>query len=246
LFTINNNFNNLSYQTTTTTKVAYNSFNGFNVSNNFQINSAATTTKPTYINQSLSGLSGLDLFAVTTKPITPQNSPPLDVSSLISGFSLDKDTSLTMEKQGQPKSTTNGFISGLLEGLGIVKPNSMLEESDSILSIPKTSDSDEVTPLGFNPVTDYCNVEFVKASFRTELKQISLSTELSECTGEQYPIYFSMEYINNKDKSQEIYIKDYAGDGGFDNNFMIPDDIKILDGKTKVIFNVYQCRPDEN
>ncbi|MFA5091586.1 MAG: hypothetical protein WC483_03215 [Candidatus Paceibacterota bacterium] len=77
------------------------------------------------------------------------------------------------------------------------------------------------------------------------MQQISLMSELSKCN-ESYPIYFSMEYTDSKDKHQESFIRDDSGDGYFNKKFIIPDDIKIVDDKTKVIFNVYQCRPDEN
>jgi len=80
-----------------------------------------------------------------------------------------------------------------------------------ILSAPKLP-GDEVEPLVFNPLTDYCNVEFEGARFTNGLEQIILTTQLSECN-KKYPTYFSMQYLNKGDVIKELFIEDQSRDG---------------------------------
>lgn len=245
-FTTSNNFysqpiNNLSYQTTSTTKLTYSSSNTFNFGTNLQLNSVSTT-KPTYTSQNISGLSGFNLFTATTKLITPNNGT-INNQPLISGFNLDSNQYLN---NIPPVKLNNNPITSFLETLGIIKTNALHGTEDLPLSMPKDDPEEEIKPQGFNPLTDYCDVKFESFDFKTEIEKIAFLAKLSKCTDERYPIFFSIKYINNKGISQELFNKEHARDGHFNQEFIMPEDIKIVDNKTKITFNVYQCRPNEN
>lgn len=245
-FTTSNNFysqpiNNLSYQTTSTTKLTYSSSNTFNFGTNLQLNSVSTT-KPTYTSQNISGLSGFNLFTATTKLITPNNET-INNQPLISGFNLDSNQYLN---NIPPVKLNNNPITSFLETLGIIKTNALHGTEDLPLSMPKDDPEEEIKPQGFNPLTDYCDVKFESFDFKTEIEKIAFLAKLSKCTDEWYPIFFSIKYINNKGISQELFNKEHARDGHFNQEFIMPEDIKIVDNKTKITFNVYQCRPNEN
>ncbi len=237
---INNNFN-FNFTTTSTTKASFNSYNSSNLNvGSFKTTTNTITTLPTASTDSLSGFnfSASNLQTLNSKTTTP--SATQNTAFIQPTIKSDSVEDL------EPATIGKSIFSNLLQGLGIIQPNSTLNNGN-ILTIPKPGSGD-VAPMDIKDV-HYQPCEIKNLKLLDPDKNYKYGDYITfqfgaQCDYQSYQSYVQLKYKLTNDKYTYMYeLINISTSNNLEVSFLLsPDDLKIINNKLQLNIDIHQCR----
>ena len=234
--------NNFNFNFTTTTKTSFNSYSPSNLNiSDFKATTNSITTLPT---TSTDSLSGFNFSAPSLQTLTSKTTiPAVSKNSTFIQPTIKSDSVEGLE----PVTIGKNIFSSLLQGLGIMQPSSILNNSN-ILTIPKTGSDDATIQSRDIIPTTKCIIDSIKVTnsdkpFTHNGRDISFLTR-PKCGQGEYPLlYAEVSYKNTKNEIQHTYPWSYiAIEEDFNFYLQIPQDILAKDNTIAVDVTMYQCK----